>query len=294
MGTGSFDTSAATAAGYRIDPLDGEPTWVVPARQSRPLLPSDECPFCPGGAAAPDTYETAWFVNHWPAFPDGRSEVLLHHPDHAASFASFAPHEARRVVDLWAQRSEALGARADVAYVLVFENRGPEVGATIDHPHGQVYAFDLVPPAVLAEYDRSGPDAFTPSPELVVSRHGSWTAWVEPAPRWPYELLLAPDSEVPDLPSLTATGRDDLSVLLVDVFARLDAFFGETTPTMTWVHQRPFDAVDRGPVRLHVHVTPIRRAPGVTRFVAAGELGSGVWFDPVEPAGAAADLRQVR
>lgn len=294
MGTGSFDATAAAAAGYRIDPLDGEPTWVVPARQTRPLLPPDSCPFCPGGAAAPDAYETAWFVNHWPAFPDGRSEVLLHHPDHDASFATFSPAEARRVVDLWARRTEVLGARDDVAYVLVFENRGPEVGATIDHPHGQVYAFDLVPPMVLAEFDRADGRAFAPSTDLVVRGHGAWTAWIEPAPRWPYELLLAPDHDVPDLPSLTDAERDDLAHLLVDVFARLDAHFGETTPTMTWVHQRPFDGTDRPDVRLHVHIAPIRRAPGVTRFVAAGELGSGVWFDPVEPTDAAADLRRAR
>ena len=107
-------------------------------------------------------------------------------------------------------------------------------------------------------------------------------------------MLLAPDHDVPDLPSLTDAERDDLAYLLVDVFARLDAHFGETTPTMTWVHQRPFDGTDRPDVRLHVHIAPIRRAPGVTRFVAAGELGSGVWFDPVEPTDAAADLRRAR
>ena len=39
------------------------------------------------------------------------------------------------VVDLWAERPRALLERPDVAYVLVFENRGREVGATIDHPH---------------------------------------------------------------------------------------------------------------------------------------------------------------
>ena len=36
--------------------------------------------------------------------------------------------------------------RDDVEMVLVFENRGPEVGATIAHPHGQIYAYPFVPP----------------------------------------------------------------------------------------------------------------------------------------------------
>ncbi len=50
-----------------------------------------------------------------------------------------------KVIDLWADRTARLGARDDVDYVLVFENRGREVGATIAHPHCQIYAFDHVP-----------------------------------------------------------------------------------------------------------------------------------------------------
>ena len=62
---------------------------------------------------------------------------------------------ARKVVDLWCERTEALGARDDVAYVLVFENRGEEVGATIAHPHGQIYAYDGVPDVPLTELRRA-------------------------------------------------------------------------------------------------------------------------------------------
>jgi UDPglucose--hexose-1-phosphate uridylyltransferase len=62
-------------------------------------------------------------------------------------------------------------------------------------------------------------------------------------------------------------------------------------PFMMWFHQRPFDGGTWPGAHLHVHVAPILRAPGVPRFVAAAELGSGVWFDPVDPADAAAALR---
>ena len=292
--TSGFDVERASRAGYRIDPLGGAPAWIVPDRQGRPMLPAGRCPFCPGGDAAPDEYTVHSFVNQWPPFPDGRAEVLLHSPDHDASFATFSPAHARSVVDLWAARTEALGARDDVRYVLVFENRGAEVGATIDHPHGQLYAFDIVPPAVVAEYANRTEAAFAPDPESVITRAGPWSAWIAPAPQWPYELLLAPDDGAPDLPSLSGTSRDHLARLLVDVAARLDAFFDERTPTMTWIHQRPFDDEERPPLPVHVHVAPIRRARGLTRFVAAGELGSGVWFDPVDPGRAAADLRSVR
>ena len=43
---------------------------------------------------------------------------------------------------------------------------------------------------------------------------------------------------------------------------------------------------------LHLHIAPLYRAAGTTRFVAAGELGSGIFFNPVDPADAAARLRE--
>src|SRR6202044_1999676 len=119
--------------------------------------------------------------------------------------------------------SAALGARADVDYVLVFENRGAEVGATIMHPHGQIYAFDFVPEAPLRELERATPLG-EPGNRLV-ARVDDWQAWVPSAPGFPYALRLAPDEPVPDLPSLDSAGCDALAALLVDVLERLDRLF---------------------------------------------------------------------
>ena len=123
--------------GVERDPLTGTPVVVVAGRQQRPLAPgADVCPFCPGGLEAPDRYDVRWFVNRWPPLPDDRCEVVLYTPDHDASFASLGTAGARRVVDVWTERCRALGSRGDVASVLVFENRGATVGATVAHPHG--------------------------------------------------------------------------------------------------------------------------------------------------------------
>ena len=278
--------------GLRIGALDGAPSRVVASRQSRPDRPADACPFCPGGAAAPDTYDVHAFVNNWPPLPDDRAEVVLHHPDHHLAFGDLDPAHARRVVDLWAERSLELGRRDDVAHVLVFENRGAAVGATIDHPHSQIYAFADVPPAVLDEFANARSDAFVVDDALQVARVGAWSASVPHAPKWPFELLLAPDTESPDLPSLEPASRDAFAALLVDALGRLDRLFDTAMPYMLWIHQRPFDGIERRPIRLHAHVAPLLRAPDTARYVAAGELGSGVWFDPIDPIDAAARLRE--
>jgi UDPglucose--hexose-1-phosphate uridylyltransferase len=277
-------------ADLRVDPHSGALTFVVGSRQTRPNLPDELCPFCPGGIEAPEPYEVRWFPNRWPAMPDGRCEVILYTPRHDATFWELGADGAYRVVDLWAERSAALGARADVEYVLVFENRGPEVGSTITHPHGQIYAFDFVPELPLRELERGS--RFTEPGERLVATAPGWRAWVPEAPIFPYVLALVPDDEVPDLPSLDSAGRRGLARMLVDVLERLDRLFAAQTPYMLWIHQRPFDGGAWPDARLHVEVVTPWRAAGVPRYVAAGELGSGVYFNPVVPEDAARALRE--
>jgi UDPglucose--hexose-1-phosphate uridylyltransferase len=281
---------ASLGPDLRVDPHTGALTYVAGSRQDRPNLPETACPFCPGGLEAPEAYEVHWFRNRWPAMPDGRCEVILYTPEHDATLWSLGASGVRKVVDLWAERTAVLGARADIEYVLVFENRGAEIGATITHPHGQIYAFDFVPQVPRAEIERGG--AFSePGVRLVAAAPG-WRAWVPEAPVFPYALILVPDAPVPDLPSLDDHGRDGLAALLVDVLERLDRLFDDQTPYMLWVHQRPFDGGDWPQARLHLEIVSPWRATGLPRYVAAGELGSGVYFNPVPPEEAARALRE--
>jgi UDPglucose--hexose-1-phosphate uridylyltransferase len=281
--------SISTRSEPRTDEHSGHRTFVVDSRQDRPNLPAVGCPFCPGGLEAPENYDVRWFRNRWPAMPDDRCEVVLYTPEHDATFWSLGADGARRVVDLWAERTAELGARADVDYVLVFENRGPEVGATIAHPHGQIYAFGFVPDLPRRALLRGEP--LGEAGDRFVAEAPGWRAWVPEAPVFPYAVRLVPDGPVPDLPSLDVAGRDGLSQLLVDVLERFDRMFAAETPYMLWIHQRPFDGRDWPAARVHVEIVTPWRARGVPRYVAAGELGSGVFFNPVDPEAAAQALR---
>ncbi len=284
----------------RVDPLTGIEVAVARARQGRPNRPSTDCPFCPGGMEAPEPYRTRAFVNRWPSFGGDRCEVVLYSPVHDASLWSIGVDDAAAVVDLWAGRTAALAARDDVAYVLVFENRGEEVGATIAHPHGQIFAFDHVPAAPVGELARAaslidGGDrcplcAESPGQRLVVEG-GGWRAWVPWAATSPYGLVVAPTTHEPDLPSLTAAGRRGLAEVLVDVLGRLDRLWHAPMPYMLWFHQRPCDGGDWPQAHLHAEVNVPLRAPGVMRYVAGGELGSGMFINPVAPEDAADALR---
>jgi UDPglucose--hexose-1-phosphate uridylyltransferase len=303
-----------TGPELRRDELTGE--WVVVAaqRQDRPNLPDAGCPFCVGGLEAPAPYEVRAFPNRWPSLVpgppleglprswDGRpargaAEIILYSPDHDASLATLGADAARRIVDLWAERTVALLARPEIAYVLVFENRGREVGATIDHPHGQLYAFSFVPPVPARELAVAASSGCPVCAQLhredvartrVVIDTDDWLGFVPYASGWPYGLLLAPRTHVDGLPALAGDQPAALAAVLVDALGRYDRLFGRPFPYMLWVHQQPGDELSH----LHVHVAPPRRSADALRYVAAGELGSGTLFNPVPPEAAADAFRR--
>jgi UDPglucose--hexose-1-phosphate uridylyltransferase len=303
---------------------------IVGHRQGRPNLPDDGCPFCVGGLEAPEPYDVRSFTNRWPAFAPGApidlataeatgtrtldavgtTEVVLFSPDHDATLGSLPVAHVRKVVDTWADRTAALYERDDVEYVLVFENRGAEVGATISHPHGQIYAFGFVPPVPQREADvaraHGCPLCTEVADELadgarIVYESDSWIAYVPFASSWSYGVRVVAREHVASLPALDGARRDGLATALVDVLGRYDRMWTEAPrgggapapgpfPYLLWFHQAAKRDTD-GLVHVHAHTAPPLRAPGVMRFVASGELGGGTLSNPVVPEDAAATLR---
>jgi UDPglucose--hexose-1-phosphate uridylyltransferase len=276
----------------RIDPVLGTVVHVVGARQKRPNLPSTGCPFCVGGIEAPEPYDVRWFSNRWPAMAGDRCEVVLYTSDHDATFPSLGVTGARKVIDLWADRTSALGARDDVDYVLVFENRGPEVGATIAHPHGQIYAYDHVPSRQSRRLGGGWAPERDPGDRSVLAVDG-WSAWVPYAPTFPLAIEVAPDRRIPDLPTMGSDDRDALAAVLIDVFARLDRLFDRPLPYMMWLNQRPAVAQGYDDAWFNIEIVSPWRSAGVQRFIAAAEIASDEYFNPVVPADVAARLRDL-
>ena len=103
---------------------------------------------------------------------------------------------------------------------------------------------------------------------------------------------MSPTEHLPDLPAVRDAAQD-LAAVLVDALARVDQLFAAQVPYMLWFHQRPTDGGAWPAAHVHAHVAPLWRAPGVVRYVAGGELGSGVFFNPVVPEEAAARLRDL-
>jgi UDPglucose--hexose-1-phosphate uridylyltransferase len=325
----------------RWDPLLGE--WVVIAaqRQGRTFLPpAEHCPLDPSRPGrpteipAPD-YDVVVFENRfpslygagaggegWPASPSGadglittarpafgRCEVVCFTSDHDLSFAELPPRRVRTVLEAWVDRSAGLAAMDGIAQVFCFENRGEEIGVTLHHPHGQIYAFPFVTPrtaqiqAQAQAYARSGRGnlfddvvaAEIADGTRLVGRNAEWTAFVPAAARWPYEILLFPARRVPDLPALDEAQRAAFGDLYTDVLGRLGAIFDGPPPYIAAWYQAP---AGPGPASrefaLHLRVMSVRRAPGKLKYLAGTESGMGVWINDVVPETAARRLRDAR
>ena len=174
---------------------------------------------------------------------------------------------------------------------------GVDDPASVEPPWARYVAavVDEVPDVPLPELRRAArgdcPVCGPVDDALSVATSTGWHARVPAASAYPYSLLLAPDVHRPDLPSLDGPQRDGLAELLVDVLARLDRLFDTPLPYMLWIHQRPTDGGAWPEAHVHVHIITPMRAPGVQRYVAAAELGSGAFTNPVVPEDAAAALR---
>lgn len=271
----------------RRDPYLDTVVHIVEARQSRPNLPTDGCPFCVGGLEAPDPYDVKAFPNRWPALGEGNCEVVLYSPDHDTSFHGLGVSGVRKVIDLWAERTRALLDRPGTEYVMIFENRGAEVGATIAHPHGQIYAFDHTPDRIARMFAAGwSPDG---APERLVLSNNQWTASTSVAPVFPVSLSVAPRARVGRLDELDNDGRTALATVLVGVLSSIDDLFGAPVPYMLWVNQAPRGSA--GDEWLNIEIVSPWRSTGVPRYIAAAEVAGGEYFNPVNPEDLAARLR---
>jgi UDPglucose--hexose-1-phosphate uridylyltransferase len=298
----------------RFEELRGEQVVYAIHRQERTFLPTREhCPLDPTKPGGPETeipfpaFEIAVFDNRFPAFeaPEGAAEVVVYTDDHDASFGTLAPERAEALMWVWRQRYEELGARQDVDYVYIFENRGVEVGVTLSHPHGQIYAYPFMPPVPrleLAADERLGGCAACSLLETeladrrrIVYENDAVAVYVPYAARWAFEAHVVMREH---RPSLLDCEPEELT-LLADALQTLergyDALFDRPFPYVMAVHQAPTVAAPSTSERqghLHVEFYPPLRTADKLKYLAGSEQGGGTFISDTLPEESAPRLRE--
>ncbi|OKH97725.1 galactose-1-phosphate uridylyltransferase [Streptomyces sp. CB02923] len=309
----------STASEVREDRLLGDAVAVASHRQGRTYHPpADACPLCPSRDGrsteipAAD-YDVAVFENRFPSLAGdtGRCEVVCFTPDHDASFADLTEEQAALVLEAWTDRTAELSQHPGVRQVFCFENRGAEIGVTLGHPHGQIYAYPFTTPRTERMLDRlaahreatGGRNLFDDvladeraDGRRIVLDAEHWTAFVPYAAHWPYEVHLYPKRRVPDLLALGEEARTEFPQVYLEVLRRFDRIFGPGEPPTPYIsawHQAPLYAADRGEFALHLELFTVRRTSGKLKFLAGSESGMNVFINDVPPEAAAERLREV-
>ncbi len=309
--------------------------WVITAthRQDRTFLPPrDFCPLCPtkpGGVPTeierPD-YDIVVFQNRFPSLmPDppepsvegtpltpvapsvGECEVVVYTPQHDATLAGASVERIERLIQVWADRTRALGARPEVAYVFVFENKGESIGVTLHHPHGQIYAYPTLPPllereaASAAEHRSRTASCLwcdllaqeTADARRIVSHNGSWVTGVPFFARWPYEVHITPRRHVGWLYELDRRETRELAAALKTALLKYDALFGFSLPYIMAIHQRPTESGGHDGFHLHFEFYPPNRTETKLKYLAGSETGAGAFINDTLPEETARRLREL-
>lgn len=299
--------------------------WVAvsTARQNRPQMPANWCPFDPGSGKVPDSYDVFLYPNDFPAFspavdpfdpqvpglfaetgPRGACDVVLYSPQHTLPPSQLTLENWRKVIDVWTSRTSDHASNSDIALVAVFENCGEAVGVTMPHPHGQIYAMPFVSPTVEKELASArqfaegsqGKCLFCSLLEAelgesrVVAQNEHFAAFVPFAARFPAEISIYAKRHVRTLPELTEAEKNNLASIVSIIRKKYDNLYGFLMPLMMAVKQAPLREMSV-PYHFHIQFLPLQRSPNKLKYLATIETGYGTFLADTLPEDMAEQMR---
>jgi UDPglucose--hexose-1-phosphate uridylyltransferase len=306
----------------RYNPLRGDWILVSPHRTQRPWKGMREercdshresydktCYLCPGNTRAngeknPQYKDTFVFTNDFAAlFPDvepvireqhplfrsesvpGTCRVVCFSPRHDLTLPEMEIGAILRVVEVWVEQMRELGKH--YCWVQIFENKGDIMGCSNPHPHGQIWASNVLPnepslenvhqrdyfaqhgKVLLLEYAKLESNAG----ERIIVENVHWMAVVPFWAVWPFEVLLFPKAHRLKLTDLNAEEYGSLAQILKILLTKYDNLFETSFPySMGW-HGAPTDDGDYPHWQLHAHFyPPLLRSATVKKFMVGYEI----------------------
>lgn len=306
---------------------------------SKPPQHDPDCYLCPGviranGAQNP-AYQGAYaFDNDFPSLsfeaPEqvsdqqsdvlgltapahGQCRVLCWSENHDDTLASLAMEQMQQVVSLWRSEYVELSAVDDIANVLIFENKGTEIGVSNLHPHGQIYATSFVTDTATRMREAQSSyakehDGQSLLQDLLSGAHtqdhllvekGQYFSVIVPfSARFAYETWIVPHRHVASLAQMDEAELHELAAMYQRQVRRYDVLFNRSAPNITLIHNAPCDSgavADEHNAHWCFHLAfqpPLRDATKL-KFLAGFESGSNNIVNPVQPEIAAEQLRNV-
>ncbi|MBM3702059.1 MAG: galactose-1-phosphate uridylyltransferase [Actinobacteria bacterium] len=323
----------------RYDPIKNKLVAIATKRQDRTFLPpKDYCPLCPTKSDRMVTeipasnYDIVVFENKFPTFsknPDkldfndevnsenilsyskmrskGICEVVCYTADHDLYLEDLPLEKINNLVNVWRDRYLVLGKKEFIKYVFIFENKGKEIGVTLSHPHGQIYAFPYIPPIALEEL-RSSQKFYRKNKkclhceiikkelkdkERIIIENKDFIAFIPFYARWPYEVHIYCLRHLGSLCELDDREVTSLSKIIKELVNRYNKLFKFRMPYVMIIHQKPTDNKNYDYYHFHFEFYPPYRTKNKLKYLAGCELGAGTFINDTLPEEKAAELRSI-
>jgi len=313
-------------AELRYNPLTIDWLMVASHRQSRPQMPKDWCPFCPGSGKVPDEgFTVLRYPNDFPALsvsppePDavesafyptapayGRCEVLLYSPEHRKTLRELSDAHMHKLAGMWLETFRDMAADEKIKYVFLFENRGEPVGVTMPHPHGQAYGYPFVPKRLALETEsaqthlkQTGHCLFCDllleelsDGRRIIFRNEHFTVFLPFFAPVAYGIHIISNRHVQDIGAMEPEEIASLGETVRDCAGMLDCLFDSDFPYMMCMHNAPVNSGNfSDSFHFHIEFYPPMRSAEKQQFFASSETGAWAWCNPTCPEEKAAELR---
>lgn len=235
----------------------------------------------------------------------GAARVVCYSPKHNLTLAELEVAEIENLIGVWQEQYRELGARAEVAHVLIFENKGEAVGVSNPHPHCQIYATNFVFKTIETEarvsqkyLTENGRAVFQDIIESeqqdgrrIICENETAIAFVPYFARYAYEVFVAPKETRASVADLTDAERRDFADALRKVLIKFDNLWRIPFPYVMPLHQAPTDGGDYRGFHFHAEFHPPLRRPNLLKYLAGPEVGGGNFLSDTSPEEKAAELR---
>lgn len=312
-------------AELRFNPFKNDWVMVASARQNRPQMPKDWCPFCPGSGRVPDEFDVLKYDNDFPALsvdppqPDdvandffkadksyGKCEVILYSPEHNTTLPELSIEHVRKLVDLWCERFEALSQCEKSKYIMIFENRGEVVGVTMPHPHGQVYAYPFMPKKVEMKFDSAKKyreetgkclfcDWLKAEQEFekrIIFDDEHFSVIIPYFSEFAYGTQIISKTHKKFITDFSDAEKTSLATTVRNTVGMYDNLFNIPFPYMMCMYNAPVNTDNIEGFHFHIEFFPPMRSKDKQQFLASSETGAGAHCNPTAPEEKAIELRE--
>lgn len=307
-------------AELRWNPLLDTYTMIATNRQHRPHMPNNWCAFCPGEEKkVPADFDVFCYPNDFPVLsskPDsielqnsaivknkkayGTCEVILYSPKHDAKLYELSDAHILKLVQLWTSRFVDLARDKKIKYIFEFENRGEEVGVTMPHPHGQLYAYSWIPFKIKSELDnckkyfvKNKRNLFadlnrseSEYKKRVVAENNDFIAYIPYFTDYPFGVFIVAKNELLNFSDFNEAEMQSFGSLLKQLTKGFDAIYDRPFPYMMCIHQSPVNTKKYADCanyfRFHVEFYPPLRAKDKIKYYAGSEMGAGAAANPLD------------